>query len=921
VPSRTLRRSIPLSAETAPPGVVATKLRPPGLPTGLVARSGLLARMRGTDRTILLCAPAGFGKTVLTTDWLAAERPPYAWISIDALDNDPKRFTNHLAAAIAGLGSPAAERAATLLRGIGSGGAGGVAALDDEVVQALNALDPRTVVVLDDMHELEAGPCLAILQALLDRRPAVPRLALLTRVDPPLPLGRMRVAGELLELREQDLRFTADEAGELFDQLLGGLDAELVQRLSRRTEGWVAGLRMAAIALEHAQDRRTVVEAFAGSHRFVVDYLVEETVGRQSEAVQQFLMETSILGRFTEETCAAVTADPAAGRLLYDVEKANLFLVPLGPDRLWYRYHHLFAELLRFRLRRLHPDRLDALHERASRWFEAEGDVAQALEHATRMSRRGRVAALIDAHGIGILARSELASLKRWIDAVPDPLHEPYPMFLLCVGWLRLLTERAPDLEPLFAAANAAIDRQPAGYTADALHTVRLELDVLRAFHARFSGRHHDALAIGGWLLASIPAENAVLRGRVLYNQARTHMMLGEMVPAADLLERGTEDNLRGGTYYLVLTGLGQMGAILLELDGVASARQSLDAAIRLAEERQLARLPAFSTVLYQLGFVHLVADELDEARSCFLRGLDLATRGGMPEGRANSLVGLARVHAARGEFADGERRLDEAELLDSTENVVLADGDMTLVRARFLLAVGERGTGATSRSAAALLESRPEPTGEWTAREESRHLLCLMHTLRSNSPDDRQRAARLAARIRRESGPNGRHIAPTVARVAEALLADGDERWAMLDDALRDAASRGYVRPLLDLGEPLRLLLLAAQARPLSPVARQHARLLLARLPSGETGAAGPTGLSVAPAAAEAELLTDREREVLVHVCRGLSNKAIARAMFVSAETVKTHLKHIYGKLDVADRRSAARRARELGLVAPLDV
>jgi LuxR family transcriptional regulator, maltose regulon positive regulatory protein len=886
------------------PGIVATRLRFPEPPAGLVTRDRLHARLRDAgDCAILVSAPAGFGKTVLITDWLRAERRPFAWLAVDALDNDPKRFTNHLAAAIASVGGAAAEQVAALLRGRGAAGMG----LDAELDQALAALPPGTVVVLDDIHELETGPSLGLLQVLLERGRAVPRLALLTRVDPQLPLGRMRVAGNLVELREQDLRFTATEAAELFQRLLpGGLDAELVASLDRRTEGWIAGLRMAAIALENVADRRVVVDAFAGSHRFVVDYLVEEAVGRQPEAVQRFLMETSILGRFTEDACVAVTGDPTARALLYDVERANLFIVPLGPDRRWYRYHHLFAELLQFRLRRLEPDRLDTLHDRASRWFEAEGDVAEALEHATRLSTPDRLMALLDAHGIQILARSELASLRRWYRAVPDPLASTYPRFLLWLGWLRLLTERAPELEPLIAAAYAALDRGPAGYDAAAVQEVGFELDVLRAFHARFAGRHHDALAIGGWLLASLPVESVALRGRVLYNQARTHMILGEMAPAAELLARSTDDNLRAGTHYLVLTGLGQMGAVLLELDGAERARQHLEAAMRTAEERQIARLPAFATVLYALGHVHYVADRLDEAAACFRQALALGTSGGMPEGRANGLVGLARIHMARGEFDEAERLITQAELDHRTDNIMLVDGDVPLQRSRLAFAV--RAAAARDRGAwPAGSDPAPGPGADWTTDEEARQVLCMLCGVNAGTPNGRRQADLLARRIRQESEASGRRIAPCVARVVQAIITEGDERWDHLDGALADAAARGYVRPLLDIGEPLRLLLLAAQARPLTPASRAHARMLLSRLPA-------PDG-TTAVLPAELELLTDREREVLVHVCRGLSNKAIARTMFVSAETVKTHLKHIYDKLNVSDRRMAALRARELGL------
>jgi LuxR family transcriptional regulator, maltose regulon positive regulatory protein len=908
-----------MSEPTAVPGVVQTKLRVPELPARVVPRVRLLARLcASTERAVLVSGPAGFGKSVLVTHWLRQAARPCAWLSLDDLDNDPKRLLNHLGAALETLDGAAAHRAAEVLRSL-RGGAD--VAHNQELVESLRGLDPATVLVLDDLHVLETGPPLDLLRALLDLR-LLPRLVLLTRVNPPLPLGRLRAAGELLELREQDLRFTLDEAIELFAALLpDGLDAELVRRLEQRTEGWAAGLRMAAIALEHAQDRKAAVDAFTGSHRFVADYLLEEAVSQQSAAVQQFLMGTSVLARFTEDACVAVLQDPDARRLLHEVEAANLFLVPLGAERQWYRYHHLFAELLRFRLRRLDPERLDVMHERASRWFEEQGDIAEAIEQAARMSSPDRLVALLDRHALVILGRSEMVSLARWLKHVPDPLQHPYPTLMLSIGWLRVITERAPDLETLFATADAVLRDGPPGYDEAACERVRLEIQILRAYHARFAGRLEEALRTGARVIDELPPESAALSGRILYNQGRTYMMLGELDRAAALLERSIQDNLRAGTWYLVLTGLGQAGAILLETAGVPRARLALEAAVRLAEDRQVARLPAFSTLLYHLGHVLTIADELEAAEPYFERAMALGAMGDMPEGLTNGLVGLARVRAAQGRFDDANRLLLEAEALARTKNAVLMDTDMEIPRARHALYLDAAGHAPLP---AALVGGPRTPPLRWTALEEAHCVLHVIAALRSTDPAARAEAARAAARIRTNAEPLRRHIPLCIARVAEALLSDDAGRWKLLDAALREAAARLYVRPLLEIGPPLRPLLQAAAGQPLTKPARAFARRLLERLDADAP--AGTLQVGHRPDAPSRDLpqasaLTDREREVLRHLCRGLSNKAIARTMFVSPETVKTHLKRVYDKLQVARRRDAVARARGLGLAATPEV
>lgn len=890
-------------------GLIPTKLTQPSVPSGLVSRLRLHARLDAhTGRTILISAPAGCGKTALVVDWLEARGLDVAWLSVDRYDNDPIRFFNHLSASVAALAGPGAGRAASLLAALGqrSGPA-------PEVGDALAALGGDAVLVLDDIHELDEPRVLSRIEPLLGRADG-PRLVLLTRVDPPLPMARLRVNGDLLELRERDLRFTIDECDSLFARLLpGGLSPALVRQLEQRTEGWAAGLRMAAIALHDTADRAAAVAAFAGSHRIVADYLVEEAIERQSDAVQRFLMDTSILERFTPATCIAVTEDADAATHLAAVEAASLFLVPLGHDRQWYRYHHLFRELLEFRLRRHWPDRVETLHRRASEWFEQAGDVNGALDHAARMTDGERLPELLDAHAFDIIARSELATLEQWVRRVRAPLSLPYPMLIIAIGWLRLLTERVPDLEQVLRTAESALARAGPDYDAARRQRAQVQLQVLRSFAARFAGRIEEALELSHAVLHDLPDGDAFTRGLMVFNVARLHMVLAEMEPAAQLLARSINDNLQAGNLYLVLVGLGQAATVRAQMDGVFRAREELNAAIAFAEQRHLTSLPAFSAVLYHLAHVELLADRLDEAEAAALRAVEIGRAGSFPEGHANGLLALVRIATARHRFEDAERHVTELAALAQDSNVVLLDTTVPLEQQRLALAREQARAGPPTA---------PLPTGgdeRWTNVRELELILGLRQAL---CHGDDARAAALSSALLSEAEPRRRGVARCVALLGQALCPTEEDRWSLLDSALCSAAERGYVRPLLELGEPLRLLLQASLHHPLTASARALARSLLERFERSDQlerserfeRAIGPDPIAVGGALIEP--LTAREEEVLGYLAAELSNKAIARAMFVSAETVKTHLKHVYWKLGAGSRREAVSRARELGLL-----
>jgi LuxR family transcriptional regulator, maltose regulon positive regulatory protein len=897
-----------LSSGPLPMSIVATKVRPPQLRNGLVHRPRLLERLVGPlPKLVLFCAPAGFGKTTLALDWLRQTDRPFAWLSLDASDNEPARFFAHLTASVGVL-----EPVPTADRGLRRRGA---PAPRDEatlahVLGALSRPGASGTLVLDDYQHIEAVAVHEAVRGLLDGLAPALHLVLLTRVDPPLPLGRLRVAGELLEVRERDLRFTHDETGAFFRLALPAeLPQHLVDLLEQRTEGWAAGLRMAALALQGAADPEGVVNSFSGNHHFVMDYLLEEALARQPQRVQHFLMQTSILSRFDAGLCAAVTADPEASRLLDAVEAANLFLVPLDGEHRWFRYHHLFAELLEFRLRRLHPELVDALHARASQWCEAHDDVHEALRHASRIAAPDRFFELLDRRAMEMLTRSELATLERWARYVPEPESLRHPMLLTALAWFRLLTERAPVLEPLLAAADAAVADPPVPYTAARQQEVRSLLAALRAYRLRFQNRPAEAIEASEAVLRRLPDTQRLVRGVLLFNQARAQMQLGEMRPAHPILQRSLAENLGAGTGYLVLASLGHMGAVLLQLEGVQRARESLDAALAMAREKGIEALPACGIVLYQLGRVLYLADDLDRAREVLERAVELGRSGHEPEVLFNALLQLARVDAARGDSESARSRIGLAELIGQAHNANPFDTTLRAERARLALRSGDPEAAGELRGdsdAAATLECT------WTPAWEAEAVVTLQLALQS---DGVAPVGPLAARLRQEAHARERGVALCEAAIAETLLhPPGEAQRQLLDRALQTAARRGYVRPWLDWGAPVRALLCSALDHGLSVEADAFARLLLGRqTPRARTETLPiPPYLQTPPFA-----LTAREQEVLRHLARGRSNKAIARSMSVSLETIKTHLKHIFAKLGAGNRRDAIERAQAAGLLS----
>jgi LuxR family maltose regulon positive regulatory protein len=908
------------AAATGQDVLLATKLYVPRPPAGLVARPRLAEALREgpAGGLILVCAPAGFGKTALLADWIRREGRPAGWLSLDAGDNDPARFWRHAAAALDRVCPGIGERVGPLLGPPPPHSfEGPVTALINELAGA--AGDDEVLLVLDDYHVLEAGPVHASVEFLLEHRPPGLRLVLASRSDPPLPLARLRARGQLTELRVADLRFTVDEAAVLLRQATGAdLPGGSVAALAGRTEGWAVGLQLVALSLRGHRDIAGFVAAFSGSHRYILDYLAEEVLDRQPDHMLAFLLETSVLERLSGELCDAVTGRTGSQAMLEDIERAGLFLTPLDEVRGWWRYHPLFADLLRVRLQQDQPGALPALHRAAAAWFEARGLVHEAIEHALAANEAAWAAQLIERNFDGLLERAEGAMVDRWVAALPAELIRSRPRLRLAQAVWVILSGRLAEAERLLADAERALEGgdepgdRPDGRVS-LLANVPALIALLRAGIARRRGDSEQMDALTRRARDRLSADDQALRPMVDLYLAVADQLRGRTADAERSLAGAVADQHTAGGRYLAVS-------IACDLGKVRQAQGELDGALRAYEQAleivTEAGLPLPLTGMAYLGVAEVLyeRDDLDAAARYATDGIALCRPLAETQPLATGLARLAWIRHTQGDRAGALDAMNEAEQVAPVLGAAGLLNPVTAQRARLQLACGDVAAAAGWARQYGLTTS-DEPD----YRTEPEHLVLARVLLAQGRPDA---ALALLERWLTAAVAAGRTASTIQINTLQALAlaASGDRASALrtLATALALACPRGYVRVFADEGAPMAALLgqLAAaqrtgQAEASSVPADCLARVLEAfgRKPAGPgtgTRAATP-GLT--------EPLTERELEVLRLLAAGRSNQRIARDLTVTLDTTKKHVSHILAKLGAASRTEAAARARELGL------
>jgi LuxR family transcriptional regulator, maltose regulon positive regulatory protein len=901
--------------------LVSTKLRPPCLRTNLVARPRLTEKLeREPERRLtLISAPAGFGKTALLGEWLggcAGGESSVAWISLDEGDNDPARFLSYLVAALRSIEEEIGEGVLSSLRAPGYSQA---EALTGAFLNELADFPGELAIILDDYHLIDSHHVHGIVSFMLDRLPSNVHLVIASRIDPPMPFARLRARGQIAEINAADLSFAQEEAAAFLKDTMGlDLSAEDVAALEERTEGWIAGLQLAALSMRDRKDVPGFVRAFSGSHRDVLDFLSEEVLERQSERIRSFLLETSILERLTGELCDAVTDRDDGLEMLETLERENLFIVALDDERRWYRYHHLFADFLHGRMKHERPERVKELHLRAASWYERNGWASEAVEHALAAGEVEWAAPLIEHNAQALFQRGEGATVDQWLTALPAELVRSRPRLSLARAVWVLIGGRVDEVEPLLTDAERALATvdQPHELSVDeaarGLANVPGTVAMLRAELARQRGDVEHTIQFAQRARAYADENDRHLCFFVSWNLAVAKQMQGRLGEAEDALaELAADPYVTGQHCYFAVRAYYTLGQ-------VQRAQGRLNAALRTCRQGLELAAEAARPVLSAAGVAHVgVAEvlhernELDAALDHVTRGVALCRQLAYAQWLVTGLTALARIRQARGDQAGALEAIGEAErLVPNQESLVDIIFPVAVQRARLLLAQGKVDDPARW-SAERGLGVEDEPS----YLRESEHLVLARVLLAQDKPDQ---ALRLLKRLREEAqaaGGSGSEI-EILTLQALALREKGEKEQAVstLTQALALAEPEGYVRTFVDEGPQMVALLsevLEAQQRGrLHPLVSAHyLRKLLAALERDASDAAPPGADLLEP-------LSDRELEVLALVDAGRTNQEIAEELFVAKSTVKTHIKNIYGKLDVRNRTQALVRARELGLL-----
>jgi ATP/maltotriose-dependent transcriptional regulator MalT len=939
--------------------ILATKLYIPSLLPKVVVRTRLLERLDervrvsagGTPGVTLISAPAGFGKTTLVSEWvnnlrvtIADLRPLHraqvqvldaekqsqienrvAWLSLDEGDSDPTRFLTYLVAALRTVAPKLGEEVLEVLQAAQS-----QPPLIESILTALlneiTTIPDHFILVLDDYHLIDSIVVDEALTFLVEHLPPQMRLVITTREDPALPLARLRSRNQLIELRAADLRFTPSEAAEFLNQVMGlQLSAEDVAALEDRTEGWIAGLQLAALSMQGHHDTAGFIQAFAGDHRYIVDYLVEEVLQRQPEAVRSFLLQTSILDRLNGSLCDAVMGQEESHARLEALQRGNFFLIPLDDKRQWYRYHHLFADVLRMHLMTERPDQVPALHRRASGWYEQNGSAADAIRHALAGEDFERAARLIELTSPAMHKNRQEATVLGWMKALPRDLFKDRPVLsildvaaLMSNGNIEGVEERLRDAEGWLDRIDDEHERPNEMIVVNEEEFQRLPgaIAMYRAGLALARGDVPETITYARQVLDIVPEHDHLGRGSASALLGLALWTRGDLEAAHRSFAEGMAQLQMAGNIADAVGGVRALADIRIIQGRLGDAMRTYERALQLARENGTPTLRGTADMYVGMSEFEREHNDLQAAMHLLLRSQEQGEHTGFPQHPYRWRVAMARLREAQGDLDGALDLLDEAETLymsDFFPNV----RPVAALKARVWVAQGKldkafdwaRQQGLSTKDELRYLREFEHIT---LAR-----ILLAWH--RSDGSDIPLRdAIGLLERLLKASEEGGRpgHGIEILVLQALAYQLQGDIPVALtsLERALTLAEPEGYVRMFLDEGASIEQLLREAARRGILPV--YAGRLLSAFEAEGQTSAKESPIIKTSTSQPLIEPLTERELELLRLFKTELSGPEIARELVIGLSTVRTHTKSIYSKLNVNSRRAAVRQAIELGLI-----
>jgi LuxR family transcriptional regulator, maltose regulon positive regulatory protein len=872
----------------------------------------LLAGVNRPGTFVLLSGPAGFGKSTLLSEFVTQLKKPVVWLSLDEGDNDPVRFWTYLIGALQsvrpGMGEPALEPLKSPLPLPED-------AIPTILINDFNGSESDLVLVLDDFHSIKNGALHSAFSFLLDHVPDKLHIVLSTRIDPPWPLARLRVRNQLIEIRAKDLRFTTEEAAAFLNQVMGlNLSAEDVAALETRTEGWIAGLQLAALSMRGRSDIAGFIKAFTGSHVYVAEYLVEEVLQHQPEEVQMFLLQTSILGRLNASLCEAVTGLQEGQAVLAALHRANIFIIPLDDEGLWFRYHQLFADLLQARLRQSLPaDAISTLHARASQWYGRNGFVIEAVNHALAAQDFEAAADLIQQNAAKVTVSGELSTLLQWIAALPIEVARRHPQIIISKAWSLTLAGAQPQVESLLREIETQIefsDETPE------VRELRGNAAAIRGYFSMLAGDYARALALTELAEALLPESSVQARSILPYTLGAAY--------------RGQGEYEKAGVAFAHLARIGEVSnELLVWATGETEVVNTRHAQGRLREAGQTARqalrrmadkgaLPFGSLAKLEVALCDVLREqnELDEAHQRVTGVIKRMKAWDMPTDRLFAYLTLIRLQEAQGDFTGALETLAIAKGLRSAHPVLMAlASSVDIYEIRLLMA-----TQDVSAAARLMDDLRPGTSQMVNIREQELIMLARVRLAQGRNDE----VAAILAPLSSDAEAGGRRATLLESLALQARLQDaqGDREAAVtiLIKALALAEPEGFVRIFVEEGEGMQSLLVAAARQLESTIdpnliaLKVYAAKLLEAFPSNQK--AGAISHPQAKPAGLIEALTSRELEVLQLIEAGDSNRTIAEKLVITVSAVKKHSGNIFGKLNVNSRTQAVARARQLGLL-----
>jgi LuxR family maltose regulon positive regulatory protein len=913
--------------------LLSTKLYIPSLRPELVPRPRLIERLdAGLDRKLtLISAPAGYGKTTLLSEWIASCGRRVAWLSLDEHDNDPTRFWMYVCAAVCGAlpkvsGAFQAMLAATPQPAIET--------VLTALINELAGQSSQIVLVLDDYQMIKTQSIHAGLAFLLDYLPPQMHLGITTRIDPPLNLARLRIQQQMTELRASDLRFTSEETAAFLNQVMKlALTPTDVARLEARTEGWIAGLQATAMAIQNQDDVSGFIAAFAGSHRYILSYLIEEVLQRQPEHIQSFLLQTCVLERLCGSLCDAVCSFEAGdGRngheILEHLEKTNLFIVPLDDEQRWYRYHHLFSDMLHARLKHAYsPKQIHALHRRASEWYAAHGLVSEAIKHALAAQNSELAAQLIEQHAEEVFQRYELTTLLSWIKELPPELVKSRLRLNMISGWALLATGQMDesekcmcDVERAVGATADALMADPAARTSLAPETVGalVEATAIRLSQAIQRLDFSLVLELAGQILPYLDDDTlpcpynspATLRPTVLFPMAVAYECSGQIGTAARTFAEAAALAREQDNHYIVLMATGHLAQLQVVQGRLRDAERMCQDTLEWGNKLVGSSAPTVGIAHVALGNLRCERNDLQVALTHLQKGIALLKPWRYRDGLLPGYIGLARTKRAQGDWDGAFAAIDElAESCSGSEALFILP-TVAAFRASLWIARGSV-TAAAEWVASSGLSADDEP---FYFQEYLYLVLARVLLAQGNLTKATQLLARL--RTAAETGKRTGRLIEVLVLQALTLRAQGKQAEALtaLRRALTLAAPEEYVRLFMDEGQAM-VDLLNGVVDQLSPADQRYVHRLLAAYPDSPVSPSRPRPPTVQQSTL-IEPLSERELELLRLIATGMTNRAIADKLMVSVNTVKTHARNIYGKLGVRNRTEATSRARDLELI-----